>query len=101
MRASPIAVTQPPPDKRVSPGMDESTSASIDLRDHRGRLTRLAIAAAIGSIVTLIVLRAIGPAENPDPVAAGSVGMLAIGIFVVTTAAVLGVVTAVHRRSRR
>ena len=97
-------MTQPPPDKRVSPGMDESSAerdGSIDLRDHRGRLTRLAIAAAIGSIVTLIVLRAIGPAENPDPVAAGSVGMLAIGIFVVTTAAVLGVVTAVHRRGRR
>jgi hypothetical protein len=94
--------------------MDESTTAAraerealpdgtgglIDLRDHRGRLTRLAIAAAIASIVTLIVLRAIGPAENPDPVAAGSVGMLAIGIFVVTTAAVLGVITAVHRRRR-
>ena len=61
----------------------------MDLRDSRGRLTRLAIAAAIGSVV------------NPDPVAAGSVGMLAIGIFVVTTAVVLGLVTAVHRRLRR
>ena len=73
----------------------------MDLRDARGRLTRLAIAAAIGSVVTLIVLRAIGPAENPDPVATGSVGMLAIGIFVVTTAAVLGLVTGVHRRVSR
>ncbi len=73
----------------------------MDLRDHRGRLTRLAIAAAIGAIVTMLVLHAIGPAENPDPVASGSVGMLAIGIFVVTTAVVLGFVTALHRRLRR
>jgi polyferredoxin len=74
---------------------------AMDLRDHRGRLTRLAIAGAIGAVVTFVVLRAIGPAQNTDPVATGSVGMLAIGIFVVTTAVVLGFVTALHRRFRR
>ena len=73
----------------------------MDLRDHRGRLTRLAIAAAIASVVTIVVLEAIGTATNDDPVGASSVGMLAIAIFVVTTAASLGGVNVVYRRLKK
>jgi hypothetical protein len=74
---------------------------AMDLRDSRGRLIRLAIAAAIGAIVAMLVLRAIGPAENPDPVASGSVAMLGIAIFVVITAVAHGAIAKLHRRLRR
>jgi hypothetical protein len=59
-----------------------------DLRNTRGRLIQLAIAAAIGGVLTFFLIQAMthsGRGPNEDPVGAGSVGMLAIAVFVVTT----------------
>ena len=73
-----------------------------DLRDMRGRLRRLAIAAAIGLAVTWLVMRAIGssgPHANSDPVGASTVPLLAIGMFVVITAALTGVLARLARRN--
>ena len=66
---------------------------SIDLRDSRGRLRRLAIAAAVGLLVTIVVMHFINSWSRPpngDPVGSSAVPLLAIGIFVVTTSFVRG-----------
>jgi hypothetical protein len=66
---------------------------SIDLRDSRGRLTRLGIAAAVGLIVTIVAMHFINSWSRPpngDPVGSSAVPLLAIGVFVVTTAFVRG-----------
>lgn len=73
----------------------------LDLRDSRGRLARLAGAAVVGAIATIIALIAIGTTTNADPVGTASVGMLAIGIFVVVTAASHGAIARVHRRLKK
>ena len=60
-----------------------------DLRNTKARLIRLAIAAVIGGVLTWFTIQAMrssGPAPNSDPVGSGMVPMLAIAIFVVTTA---------------
>lgn len=59
-----------------------------DLRNTRGRLLKLAIAAAIGAVLTFFVIQAMtnsGRGPNEDPIGTGSVGILAIAVFVVTT----------------
>ena len=64
--------------------MDDPT----DLRDTRRRLVRLALAAVIGGVLTWFTMHAMmssGRAPNRDPVGAGSVPLLAIAVFVVTT----------------
>lgn len=61
-----------------------------DLRNTRSRLTKLGIAAVLGAIFTFFTMKSInssGPAANHDPVGASTVPLLAIFIFVVTTAA--------------
>ena len=66
---------------------------SIDLRDSRGRLVRLGIATAIGLCVTVVVMHFINAWSRPpngDPVGSSAVPLLAIGVFVVTTAFVRG-----------
>lgn len=66
--------------------MDET---SIDLHDYGPRLRKLAIAAVIGAILTFFSVKAMtdtGRGPNEDPVGLGSVGMLAIAMFAVTTA---------------
>jgi len=73
----------------------------LDLRDSRGRLARLAGAAVVGAVATIIALVAIGTTTNSDPVGAASVGMLAIGIFVVVTAASHGAIARLHRRVKK
>ncbi len=63
--------------------------AMTDLRNTRARLVRLAVAAAIGGVLTWFTMHAItssGPGPNGDPVGASAVPLLAIAIFVVTTA---------------
>ena len=65
----------------------------IDLRDSRGRLTRLGISAAIALVVTVITMHFINGWSRPanaDPIGASTVPLLAIGVFVVTTAFVRG-----------
>ena len=68
----------------------------------RGRLIRLAIAAALGFALTFVVMHAIGqsgPHANTDPVGASTVPLLAIGIFVVLTATITSVLARLARRA--
>ena len=67
-----------------------------DLRNTKARLIKLAIAAVIGAVLTWFAMMAMtssGPAANSDPVGAGSVPLLAIAIFVVTTAVTHGILS--------
>jgi len=73
-----------------------------DLRDVRGRLRRLGIAAVLGLALTALAMHAIdgsGPPANSDPVGASAVPLLAIGMFVVTTAVIASVLGRLARRS--
>jgi hypothetical protein len=77
------------------------TDDRLDLRDHRGRLIRLGIAAAVALVVTIVVIRwidGVSPAPNADPVGASAVPLLAIAMFVVITLFVVGVLARVSRR---
>lgn len=61
----------------------------FDLRDTRGRLKRLALAAAFALLVTSFVMRWINSVSRPanhDPIGSATVPLLAIGMFVVVTA---------------
>jgi hypothetical protein len=65
--------------------MDDAT----DLRNTRGRLKKLAIAALIGGVLTFFTTRAMmssGHGGNTDPVGASIMPLLGIAIFVMTTA---------------
>jgi hypothetical protein len=60
-----------------------------DLRNTKARLVKLGLAAVIGAILTWFTMASVnssGPGPNKDPVGSGEVPMLAIAIFVVTTA---------------
>ena len=73
-----------------------------DLRDVRGRLKRLGIAAVLGLALTALAMHAIdgsGPPANSDRVGASAVPLLAIGMFVVTTAVIASVLGRLARRS--
>jgi peptidoglycan/LPS O-acetylase OafA/YrhL len=73
-----------------------------DLRDVRGRLRRLALAALLGLALTVLAMHAIdgsGPPANSDPVGASAVPLLAIGIFVVTTSAIAAGLARLARKS--
>lgn len=64
--------------------------APTDLRNTRGRLIKLAIAAAIGGVLTFFTLLAMmssGRGPNHDPVGASIMPLLGVFIFVLTTAA--------------
>ena len=66
-----------------------------DIRDRRGRLRRLLIAATIGGAITaagLYGILAVAVEPNKDPVAGASVVMLGIAMFVVATAVTLGII---------
>ena len=87
------------PDK--PPGVSKDMDDSIDLRDSRGRLVRLGIAAAIGLLVTFVAMHWINGwsrAPNADPVGASELPLLAIGVFVVVTAVMTGVIARVWKR---
>jgi len=59
-----------------------------DLRDTKGRLQRLALAAVVALAVTAFVMHWINSVSraNADPVGASTVPLLAIAMFVVITA---------------
>jgi hypothetical protein len=63
--------------------MDDAT----DLRNTRGRLIKLAIAAVIGGVLTFFTMLAMTSTGkgNPDPVGASIMPLLGVAIFVVTT----------------
>ena len=73
---------------------------STDLRDTKGRLQRLAIAAAVALVVTGFVMHWINSVSraNADPVGASTVPLLAIAMFVVTTALGAGLLSRLARR---
>ncbi len=76
----------------------------IDLRDRRGRLIRFVLAVAIGAVVSFVTMQLIASVSispNSDPVGGSSVILLAIAIFVVTSAAALTAISAVARRLAR
>jgi hypothetical protein len=64
--------------------MDDAT----DLRNTRGRLKKLAIAAVIGAVLTFFTTRAMMSTGhgNTDPVGASIMPLLGLVIFVMTTA---------------
>lgn len=73
-----------------------------DLRDMRGRLRRLALAAVLGVALTALAMHAIdgsGPPANSDPVGASTVPLLAIGMFVATTSVIVAVLGRLARRA--
>jgi hypothetical protein len=73
-----------------------------DLRDMRGRIRRLAIAAVLGAALTALAMYAIdgsGRPANSDPVGASAVPLLAIGMFVVLTSVIVGVLARLARRA--
>lgn len=73
----------------------------LDLRDTRGRLRRLLLAASFALLVTTLVMRwinSVSDAPNSDPVGASTQPLLAIGMFVMTT---LVSHTAIVKLSRR
>ncbi len=64
----------------------------VDLRNTRGRLIRLTIAATIALAVTVLAMLGIDASgtrgANSDPIGSSSVGLLAIFMFVLGTAGV-------------
>ena len=60
----------------------------FDLRDTRGRLKKLALAALIGAVFTFFTVRAMMSSghSNHDPVGASIMPLLGVFIFVLTTA---------------
>jgi hypothetical protein len=75
--------------------MDET-----DLRNFRPRLIRLAIAAAVGAVLTYFTVHAMassGRGPNADAISSSSVGVLAIAIWVITT---MGSYSILSRRPR-
>jgi hypothetical protein len=77
---------------------------STDLRNTRARLIKLAIAAAIGAILTFFTIQAMlssGPGPNKDPVAGSSVAVLAVAVFLVTTTVAHRIVSFRSSRSSR
>ena len=60
----------------------------MDLRNTRGRLKKLALAAVIGGVMTFFTLQAMmssGRGPNADPVGASIMPLLGLAIFVATT----------------
>jgi hypothetical protein len=60
---------------------------ATDLRNTRARLKRLAIAAAIGLVLTFFTMKAMssGRPPNHDPVGSSTMPLLAIFVFVLET----------------
>jgi len=62
---------------------------AFDLRNTRGRLRKLALAAVIGAVLTFFAVRAMtssGHGANHDPVGASIMPLLGVFMFVLTTA---------------
>ena len=62
---------------------------SLDIRNTRGRLIKLAIAAAIGGVLTFFTVLAMtssGRGANHDPIGLSIMPLLGLAIFVMTTA---------------
>ncbi|MEO8553395.1 MAG: hypothetical protein ABI678_25655 [Kofleriaceae bacterium] len=85
-------------DTTCPPGMDD-----LDLRDTRGRLRRLILAASFSLLVTTLVMRwidSVSDAPNADPVGSSTRPLLAIAMFVVTTLVAHAAIVRITRRLR-
>lgn len=75
--------------------------AAIDLLDRRGRLRRLAVASALGLLVTVLVVQLIASVAtvgSDDPIGKMSVVVCAIGVFLVATSFAHLVMARIARR---
>ena len=82
----------------VFPSMND---AAIDLLDRRGRLRRLAIASAIGFVITMVVVQGIASVasvSSDDPIGKMSVVVCAVGVFLVATSFAHLVISKISRR---
>jgi len=78
--------------------MDET-----DLRNFRPRLIKLAIAAAIGAVLTYFTVHAMthsGRGPSSDPISGSSVGVLAIAIWVISSMASYSILSRRPRTAR-
>ncbi len=81
--------------------MDETT---IDLRDRRGRLIRLAISATVGILVVLAafqVMESVIASSNTDAITKSSMIVTAVVLWVFASGITLTILTAVTRWARR
>ncbi|MEP6860567.1 MAG: hypothetical protein ABJE66_08110 [Deltaproteobacteria bacterium] len=81
--------------------MESTPELPTDLRDTKGRLQRLAIAAVVSLVITAVVMHwinSVSRAPNADPVGASTVPLLAISMFVVITALGAGLLKRFARR---
>ncbi len=80
--------------------MDEST---IDLRDRRGRLIRLALAVTVGVLVAMVVyqwLEGVAVTPSSDPITKSSIAVTMIGVWVVASGVTLAALAGVTRWAR-
>ena len=72
--------------------MDDSAH---DLRNTRARLKKLAVAAAIGAVLTFFAMKAMTSTShgNTDPVGASIMPLLGVFMFVVTTMFTLRIIS--------
>lgn len=78
--------------------------SDTDLLDTRGRLRRLALAAAVALAITVAVMRwiiAVSKEPNADPMGGSIVGLVAICVFTMACAVVHRGLAALHARRRR
>jgi len=75
-------------------------SDEFDIRNTRGRLVKLAIAAAIGGVLTFFTMLAMtssGKGANPDPIGLSIMPLLGVAIFVLTTSFSLKIISKKRR----
>lgn len=75
----------------------------MDLRDTRGRLKRLILAASFALLVTTLVMHwidSVSDGPNSDPVGASTQPLLAIAMFVMTTWVASAAINRITRRLR-
>lgn len=69
-------------------GTNGTDDTPVDLHGYGPRLRKIVIAAVIGAVLTFFSVKGMtstGRGPNQDPVGLGSVGMVAIAMFVLTT----------------
>ncbi|HEY5939084.1 MAG TPA: hypothetical protein VIU61_30730 [Kofleriaceae bacterium] len=73
-----------------------------DFLDRRGRLVRMALAIAVGILVTSLVYGWMGSVTtqevNPDPMSQMGVVLVVLAVFIASTMITLAIMAAVRRR---
>ena len=76
---------------------------NVDIQDTRGRLLRLVAAVGVSALLTAVVLgwmRSVSGEPGADPVSGGTVGFVAILVFVLGSVAISAAISAIHKRLR-